>query len=229
MYPLLDIIFYVADSAFEGARDQGLKMRDMVELIRADRQNTKANFSRAVLVTQLSDNERSIIKPLKDYINFAALGDHHYCRVMTKTKPNYAYAGTPIARDACTAGDCGLKYFLDVDISDDGKVSVEKIPLPDGSNQVKVQQGKHNTVTIITGPGAENKHALTIEKLHDLPEQLIQRINEITDNQWTSIAVADSVPHQSAIKDCLEKRYANDLKIAFARPTRKGKLLYFFR
>lgn len=31
MYPLHDIIFYAADSVFEGARNQGLNMRDMVE------------------------------------------------------------------------------------------------------------------------------------------------------------------------------------------------------
>ena len=176
-YSSHDIIFYAVDSALEESREQGLKIKEAIKLILEDRQGTNSNYGQAVIIAQLNKGSRTALNPLKDYINFAALGDHHYCNLMPGKKPYSAYAGTPVARDACGNGECGKRYFIRTTLTANGQVEVEPILLPEGGHQVKVK-GKQDTVTIIDGPGNENNHTLMIEDLKDLPSQIIKKINQ---------------------------------------------------
>jgi DNA repair exonuclease SbcCD nuclease subunit len=226
--PSCDLIFYAVDSGFKDSRDQSLKMRDAVETILKAR---KDDHRRAVLVTQLKERDKRLIQRLQGCINYAALGDHHFCRLLTGMRPCAAYSGAPVARDACTDGDSGSRWFVEVAVKLSGQAVPIKIPLPTGGCQVKVKAGPE-ALLVINGPnepGSKNKHAMEIKKLQNMPKQIVDKINEITKNKWTSIALADSVPRQKDILGYIEQRYRDSTKSFFSTTTRNGAMYYFVR
>jgi DNA repair exonuclease SbcCD nuclease subunit len=227
-YPSHDIIFYAVDSDFEDSRNQGLKMKDATRVILEARKNKHSNFSRAVLLTQLSEKDGAQIQSLRECIDYSALGDHHFGRLLMDRKPYSAYSGAPVARDACTDGDSGRRWFIEVKMDCDGRPVAGKVSLPAGGCQVKVKGGSE-AITLVNGPGTENKYVMKIQEPQDLPKRIVDRINEITDNQWTSVALADSVPHQKDILYYIERRYGASTHSSFCTPTRNGAMYYYVR
>jgi hypothetical protein len=171
-------------------------------------------------------NEKDLpsLKELNGNIDFAALGDRHFWGIFSVGNGFCsAYAGAPIARDAAGYGDSGPRYYIKTEIKQSGWVAPQKMALENGGYQVHIIESKE-TVWGITGP-KENK--FKVGELSSSPEQLIQAINDITVESWTTMALADSVSQQAAILNYLGNRYK--ALAVFPTPTRRGNMWYFFR
>jgi DNA repair exonuclease SbcCD nuclease subunit len=227
-YPSRDLIFYAVDSGFEKSKDQPLKLKNAIDTILTARKNDHRNVGMAILLTQLNEGNKALIQPLRGYITYAALGDHHFGRLLPDTRLCASYSGAPVARDACTNGDSGSRYFVEVSIDSCGQAIPRKIPLPTGGRQVKVK-GVAKGVLVIDGPGPENNHKVEMQKPQDLPKIIVDKINQITNYQWTSIALVDSVPYQKDVLRYIERVYKESTQNSFSTPTRKGAMYYFVR
>ena len=229
--PVCNLIFYAVDSELKKSKDQPLKFKNAIDTILTARKNVHRNFGTAVLLTQLGYSYRTQIQSLRECINYAALGDHHFGQSLDSMRPRAAYSGAPVARDACTDGDSGVRYFVEVTIDSHGEPNANTKLLPAGGCQIKVvrDKGSSKGVLVRNLTRVLNKHKVEMQESEDLPKKIVNKINEITNHQWTSIALADSVPCQEGILRYIKQIYKGSVQNSFPRKTRKGVMYYLFR